>query len=136
MELTNIEKQWIDDNYVLLRKLYPKVPKDKIKEKLLKILKKNIQATPITMTDTYRNKVYKSDTVQLTEFCNKVKPLTAGNGVLFDRDANNPSIKMLNKIGDRRNSIKKDMYNYDPDSYEFSSRNLKQKNEKVKVNAW
>lgn len=136
MKLSKIEEQWIEENVLMLSKVFPKTSKEKLKKIVTNELEKNIKKETVELHDTYRNKVYKSDTIQVTEFINSTHALTAGNGVLFDRDANNPSINMLNKIGNNRNSIKAQMKKTDPNIFEFKMLDLKQGNEKNKVNAW
>lgn len=135
-KLSKLEKNWIDENVFMLSKIYPKVKKEKLEKIVLGILKNRIKKESIEMHDTYRNKIYKSDTIQVSEFIDKTKALTAGNGVLFDRDAKNPSIKMLNKKGDERNALKAQMKKTDPKSFEFKMLDLQQGNKKVVVNAW
>lgn len=134
--MTDFEKNWINDNAILLQQMYPKVSRQKLDKILKGILKKNIKQQQVILRDTYKNKEYSSDTLQLTEFCKKIKPLTAGNGVLMDRDGRNPAIKMLDRMKEKRNYFKAEMKKQPPDSYEFDQFNLFQGNEKVKMNAW
>ena len=135
-KLTNLEQEWINDNSLLLSKLYPKVDKKFINDKLLEILNKNIKSTNLILKDTYRGKTFTTDTLKFPEYCNKSKPTLGGNGVLFDRNRKNPAIKMLDKFAARRKDYKDQMYKCDANSYEFDKYDLYQKNEKVKLNAW
>lgn len=115
---------------------YPKVPREKLRSKIEVIYKNNIRKEQLTLNDTYRNKVYRSDTLSFLEFCEKKKPLLAGNGVLMDKNERNPAVNMLHKFGKRRKGFKKEMLSFDELSFEFAMGDLKQKNEKVKMNAW
>lgn len=132
----DFKRKWIKENVILLKTCYPKVSREKLEKILEDIYDKNIKTEPIIMKDTYRNVDYASDSLTLTEFCDAKKPLMAGNGVLIDRDGENPAIKMLNEMGDRRKQFKDTMKTFDENSYEFGMYNLFQNNEKVKMNAW
>ena len=135
-EKMDFKHKWIRENVVLLRICYPKVSREKLEKILSDIYDKRVKSDPIIMKDTYRNVEYTSDSLTLTEFCDVKKPLMAGNGVLIDRDGENPAIKMLNDMGDRRKEFKDIMKTFDENSYEFGMYNLFQNNEKVKMNAW
>ena len=136
IELTKLENKWIQDNLILLKTMYPKVDENKLKQELLNILESNIKNTNLSLNDTYRHKIYSTTTREFPEYCDIAKPTLGGNGVLFDRNAKNPAIKMLDKIADKRKEYKKMMYQCDPSSYEFTKYDLYQNNEKTKINAW
>lgn len=134
--MEKFKSKWIADMLPLVKLRYPLINKERIDELLDNIYEKTIKKEKLIMQDTYRNITYESDTRQLLEYCEVKKPLLAGNGVLFDADKNNPAIKMLNKIKQKRNFYKAKMKTYEPDSYGFALNNLYQGNEKVKMNAW
>lgn len=128
--------KWIIDMTELVRLKFPLLSKERTSSLLNDIYEKTIKKEKLIMEDTYRNITYESDTRQILEYCEVKKPLLAGNGVLFDADKNNPAIKMLNKIKQKRKFYKAEMKKYEPDSYGFALNNLYQGNEKVKMNAW
>lgn len=136
--LSWVEENWICDNGVLINRMYPMLTIEKIVSKLKAIIKENLKVEEVYMNDNYRNKVYKSDTIKLIEFIRKKKALTAGNGVLIDRDARNPAIKMLNTGAEKRAEFKARMKSDEvvAGSYEFNMLDLYQNNEKKKLNAW
>lgn len=135
---SDLEQRWLYDNALLLSKLYPKLSIEAIVDRLKMIMASNIKTTEVLLHDTYRNKVYRSDTLKMIDFIKNEKVLTGGNGVLLDRNAKNPAIKMLNKGAEKRNYYKQKMYSYDPktEEYMFNMMNLYQGNEKTKLNAW
>lgn len=131
-----ILKNWKKDNAILIGKLFPNIKREEIDKQLDKFINENIKKEEIILNNTYQEKELFSDTLDVTEFYYKNKPSTGGNGVLFDATQFNPALKMLEAFGVRRTAYKKQMKTYPENSYEFNSFNLKQNNEKVKMNAW
>lgn len=141
--MKNIEKytiinNWREDMLKLIKPYYNKVDINTLMVLLDNIIKDNIRVEDISMLNSYLNTEFTTDSLDLTEFYFKRKPLTGGNGVLFDADIYNPSIPMLKGQKATRGKYKKEMYlaHKAGDEFGFKMGNLKQNNEKVKMNAW
>lgn len=131
-----ILRKWKNDNAILIKTVFPKIKRKEIDDVLDNIIKENMKKEEIILNNTYQEKKLYSDALDVSEFYYKNKPSTGGNGVLFDATKFNPALNMLESFGDRRKAFKKEMKKYDEGTFGFESNNLKQKNEKVKMNAW
>lgn len=125
-----------NDISVLVNKMFPKLSRMEMDEILDSIIVDSLKKEDIVLNNTYQEKQLYSDTLDVSEFYYKNKPSTAGNGVLFDAYKFNPALKMLERFGDRRKMFKGMMKKFEEGTFGFDSNNLKQGNEKVKMNAW
>lgn len=131
-----ILNKWKRDMMLLLEVKFPSASKSRLTEILNNIIQNNIKKQEIILHNSYTNNSFETDSLDLTEFYFKKKPLTGGSGVLFDPDVVNPAIPMLKKQKVTRNKYKEEMYSHREGSFGFMMGNLKQVNEKVKMNAW
>lgn len=134
--MMEIIDRWKYDMLTILKVKYPKASSETLDNILNDIIKENMKIEEMSLYNSYTNMEFSTDSLQLTEFYFKKKPLTAGNGILFDPDGLNPSIPMLQKQKKKRKEYKNEMYKYAEKSFEFMMGNLKQNNEKTKMNAW
>lgn len=132
----NFKQEWINEMAKIVKMRYPKVNRIEIDKKLSKIYDERIKDEEVQLIDTYKNVTYVSSKLNLIEYCEKTKPLFAGNGTLFDPKGRNPAVNLLHKFKKRRTAYKAEMKKHPPDSFEFYMNNLYQMNEKVKMNAW
>ena len=131
-----ILRKWKKDMKVLMNVLYPNIDEKEKDLFLDNTIKENLQRSDMVLNNTYQEKELWSDTLDVSEYYFKGKPATGGNGVLFHPTKFNPALKMLESFGDRRKQFKKERKMFPEDSFEFADRDLKQNNEKVKMNAW
>lgn len=131
-----IIKEWKKDNAILIGKMFSNIKRKEIDDVLDSFIEKYLKKEEMILNNTYQERELYSDTLDVTEFYYKNKPSTGGNGVLFDATKFNPALNMLEAFGTRRKAFKKEMKKYDENSFGFESNNLKQSNEKVKMNAW
>jgi hypothetical protein len=131
-----ILRKWKNDNAILIKKLFPKLDRLEIDFILDNIIEDSLKKEDMVLNNTYQEKQLYSDTLDVSEFYYKNKPATAGNGVLFNATKFNPALKILESFGTRRKMYKNLMKTFEEGTFGFNSNNLKQGNEKVKMNAW
>lgn len=131
-----ILSKWKKDNKILIKAMFPKATDKEIESGLNILIDKNLKREEMILNNTYQEKQLCSDTLDVSEFYFKGKPACGGNGVLINATKFNPALKMLESFGDRRKAFKKRMKDFSEDSFEFADYDLKQGNEKVKMNAW
>ena len=128
--------RWKRDNKILIQKMFPRAKDKDIDKGLSYLIDKFMVKTDMKLNNTYQEKELYSDTLDVSEYYFKCKPATAGNGVLVDPTKFNPALKMLEAFKSNRDQFKKERQQFPEDSFEFADRDLKQGNEKVKMNAW
>lgn len=131
-----IMKMWKKDMFKLLKARYPDATGEEIDLYLNKLIKDNIKIEDVKLHNNYTNKIFTSDTLDLTEFFYKRKPLSTEHGTLFNNDEYNPAVIMLKKFMSVRKVFKKKRQEVDKNSYEYFKYDLNQLLEKIKANSW
>ena len=119
-----------------IRYLFPQLSSDELERAIEYSIDKRIINSACQLNDTYKNAVYNTNMLELTEYIMHDRPILTSFGCLFHRhgDADNPLYMMIQEFADRRNIFKKEMLKHKKGSEQYKAYDLKQAVAKIDVN--
>ena len=120
-----------------IRYLFPQLSNDELERAIEYSIDKRIINSACQLNDTYKNAVYNTNMLELTEYIMHDRPILTSFGCLFHRhgDVDNPLYTMIQEFADRRNRFKKEMLKHKKGSEQYKHFDLAQAVAKVDVNA-
>lgn len=120
-----------------IRYLFPQLSSDELERAIEYSIDKRIINSACQLNDTYKNAVYNTNMLELTEYIMYDRPILTSFGCLFHRhgDVDNPLYTMIQEFADRRNRFKKEMLKHKKGSEQYKHFDLAQAVAKVDVNA-
>lgn len=120
-----------------IRYLFPQLSSDELERAIEYSINKRIINSACQLNDTYKNAVYNTNMLELTEYIMHDRPILTSFGCLFHRhgDVDNPLYMMIQEFADRRNRFKKEMLKHKKGSEQYKHFDLAQAVAKVDVNA-
>lgn len=120
-----------------IRYLFPQLSSDELERAIEYSIDKRIINSACQLNDTYKNAVYNTNMLELTEYIMHDRPILTSFGCLFHRhgDVDNPLYTMIQEFADRRNRFKKEMLKHKKGSEQYKHFDLAQAVAKVDVNA-
>ena len=120
-----------------IRYLFPQLSSDELERAIEYSIDKRIINSACQLNDTYKNAVYNTNMLELTEYIMHDRPILTSFGCLFHRhgDIDNPLYMMIQEFADRRNRFKKEMLKHKKGSEQYKHFDLAQAVAKVDVNA-
>ena len=120
-----------------IRYLFPQLSSDELERAIEYSINKRIINSACQLNDTYKNAVYNTNMLELTEYIMHDRPILTSFGCLFHRhgDVNNPLYMMIQEFADRRNRFKKEMLKHKKGSEQYKHFDLAQAVAKVDTNA-
>lgn len=120
-----------------IRYLFPQLSSDELERAIEYSINKRIINSACQLNDTYKNAVYNTNMLELTEYIMHDRPILTSFGCLFHRhgDVDNPLYTMIQEFADRRNRFKKEMLKHKKGSEQYKHFDLAQAVAKVDVNA-
>lgn len=138
----NNSKNIIFDQYkkIMMRNmkyLLPQLSYDELEQAINYSINKRLINSDCQLKDTYRESIYNTNMLELTEYIMRDKPIMTSFGCLFHRhgSTDNPMYQMIQEFADRRNRFKKEMLKYEKGSEKYKEYDLKQAIAKVDTNA-
>ena len=131
-------KEWKKDQTRLLMRMDPSLTKDEIKDYLNDVIDKELKNRECVLSNNYQNKAANTTLLDLIDFIDMTKPITAGGGVLFknQHEALNPPSHFLDGAIKKRKSIKSQLKTLKPGSFQYMMVDLRQLTEKVVANSY
>ena len=119
-----------------IRYLFPQLSSDELERAIEYSIDKRIINSACQLNDTYKNAVYNTNMLELTEYIMHDRPILTSFGCLFHRhgDVDNPLYTMIQEFADRRNRFKKEMLKHKKGSEQYKAYDLKQAVAKIDVN--
>lgn len=119
-----------------IRYLFPQLSSDELERAIEYSIDKRIINSTCQLNDTYKNAVYNTNMLELTEYIMHDRPILTSFGCLFHRhgDIDNPLYMMIQEFADRRNRFKKEMLKHKKGSEQYKAYDLKQAVAKIDVN--
>ena len=119
-----------------IRYLFPQLSSDELERAIEYSIDKRIINSACQLNDTYKNAVYNTNMLELTEYIMHDRPILTSFGCLFHRhgDVDNPLYMMIQEFADRRNRFKKEMLKHKKGSEQYKAYDLKQAVAKIDVN--
>lgn len=119
-----------------IKYLFPQLSNDELERAIEYSIDKRIINSACQLNDTYKNAVYNTNMLELTEYIMHDRPILTSFGCLFHRhgDVNNPLYMMIQEFADRRNRFKKEMLKHKKGSEQYKAYDLKQAVAKIDVN--
>lgn len=119
-----------------IRYLFPQLSSDELERAIEYSINKRIINSACQLNDTYKNAVYNTNMLELTEYIMHDRPILTSFGCLFHRhgDVDNPLYMMIQEFADRRNRFKKEMLKHKKGSEQYKAYDLKQAVAKIDVN--
>ena len=120
-----------------IKYLFPQLSNDELERAIEYSIDKRIINSACQLNDTYKNAVYNTNMLELTEYIMHDRPILTSFGCLFHRhgDVDNPLYTMIQEFADRRNRFKKEMLKHKKGSEQYKHFDLAQAVAKVDVNA-
>lgn len=134
----HFKEDWINASLNIMKRRFPDKKESEIKDKLKKIFEEKCVDKKAVIDNNYLDKRQNTSLLAVYDFINDVKPIIAGNGVLFKNhhQAENPDAEMLNKFLTLRKEYKRKMFEFPEGTYEFEAANADQLNEKQNANSY
>jgi len=131
-------KAWRKEQTELLQLALPDANKEDIKKYLNTVIEKSLVNPECVLSNNYRNRVVNTTVLDLLDYIDITKPILAGGGVLFknQHEVLNPPSHFLDGAIKKRKSIKKNLKNLQPGSFQYMMTDLKQLTEKVVANSY
>lgn len=131
-------KQWIEDNVIYFKRLYPHAPEEHLREILIEVAESHGENPRAVIHNDYNDDmIVNTDLLTLYDWVNTNKPICAGNGTFFNNQnkASSPISKViLGRIGARkRYQVVRD--EYVQDTYEYQYYDMMQQEAKIKINS-
>ena len=119
-----------------IKYLFPQLSNDELERAIEYSIDKRIINSACQLNDTYKNAVYNTNMLELTEYIMHDRPILTSFGCLFHRhgDVDNPLYMMIQEFADRRNRFKKEMLKHKKGSEQYKAYDLKQAVAKIDVN--
>lgn len=119
-----------------IRYLFPQLSSDELERAIEYSIDKRIINSACQLNDTYKNAVYNTNMLELTEYIMHDRPILTSFGCIFHRhgDVDNPLYMMIQEFADRRNRFKKEMLKHKKGSEQYKAYDLKQAVAKIDVN--
>lgn len=119
-----------------IKYLFPQLSNDELERAIEYSIDKRIINSACQLNDTYKNAVYNTNMLELTEYIMHDRPILTSFGCLFHRhgDVDNPLYTMIQEFADRRNRFKKEMLKHKKGSEQYKAYDLKQAVAKIDVN--
>lgn len=119
-----------------IKYLFPQLSSDELERAIEYSIDKRIINSACQLNDTYKNAVYNTNMLELTEYIMHDRPILTSFGCLFHRhgDVDNPLYTMIQEFADRRNRFKKEMLKHKKGSEQYKAYDLKQAVAKIDVN--
>lgn len=132
-----IKKDYMKEAVNTIIKMDPSLNKDDVEKAVAKILKQQLKDPTIIMDN---NVTGDGANITLTELCNwidKRNPVVSGNATFYMQPTElmSPTSFMLRSLKKGRKAVKKEMFNFLPQSDEYQMLDLDQQNKKVIMNA-
>lgn len=120
-----------------IRYLFPQLSSDELERAIEYSINKRIINSACQLNDTYKNAVYNTNMLELTEYIMHDRPILTSFGCLFHRhgDVDNPLYMMIQEFADRRNRFKQKMLKYKKGSEQYKHFDLDQSVAKRDTNA-
>lgn len=120
-----------------IKYLFPQLSSDELERAIEYSIDKRIINSACQLNDTYKNAVYNTNMLELTEYIMHDRPILTSFGCLFHRhgDVDNPLYTMIQEFADRRNRFKKEMLKHKKGSEQYKHFDLAQAVAKVDTNA-
>lgn len=132
-----IKKDFLETAVDTIKQINPSYKKDDIERIVSRIIKEKIKDPTIIMDN---NVTGDGATITLTELCNwidKRRPVVSGNATFYMQpdELMSPTSFMLRSLKKGRKAVKKQMFQFLPDSDDYQMLDLDQSNKKVIMNA-
>ena len=132
-----IRKNYINEMTSVLSRMNPSLDKDDIEKLITSRVKEKMQDPSIEMDN---NVTGKHDSISLSKLCQWIddkKPVVSGNATFYMQPEvlESPTSYMLKSLKLGRKQVKKEMFQYHPDSDEYAQADLTQLNMKIIMNA-
>lgn len=120
-----------------IKYLFPQLSNDELERAIEYSINKRIINSACQLNDTYKNAVYNTNMLELTEYIIHDRPILTSFGCLFHRhgDVDNPLYMMIQEFADRRNRFKQKMLKYKKGSEQYKHFDLDQSVAKRDTNA-
>lgn len=120
-----------------IKYLFPQLSSDELERAIEYSINKRIINSACQLNDTYKNAVYNTNMLELTEYIMHDRPILTSFGCLFHRhgDVDNPLYMMIQEFADRRNRFKQKMLKYKKGSEQYKHFDLDQSVAKRDTNA-
>lgn len=120
-----------------IKYLFPQLSNDELERAIEYSIDKRIINSACQLNDTYKNAVYNTNMLEITEYIMHDRPILTSFGCLFHRhgDVDNPLYMMIQEFADRRNRFKQKMLKYKKGSEQYKHFDLDQSVAKRDTNA-
>lgn len=134
----NVLKEYIQENVNKMKLLFPNNTEKELKEFIENEINNSFKNHDAVLDNNYIHKTAKSTMLDILQYIYETKPIIAGYGVLFkDNDkAINPAVAMLDKFGDDRKALKKELKKATPGTYLYNKLDRAQKRKKINMNSY
>lgn len=143
MEKVDIDKseflcKYVDEMVLAMHRMYPDMSTKDIEKLVRKKVEKNLTNPEVTMDNNFIHETKKASLLSVVDWTYKRKPIIAGNGTFYknQEEALNPTADMLEGMGAKRKSLKKEMFKFNESSLEYLSLDLGQANQKINMNSY
>lgn len=118
-------------------KTHPNVDPDRVRDLIKKFTESNLRNIPCTMHNNVTHETIETTMIDTFDWIDQRNPIISGNGTFFKQHAEYlaPTVKMLEKLQKNRKKKKKEMYQYQKGSVEYTNANVQQLSIKVIMNA-
>lgn len=134
MNVVDMYEQEILNAYM---RMHPNVDATKVMQIIQNKTKQHFRDIPCKMDNNMTHQTYDTTMTKVFDWIETSNPIVTGNATYFmqHEDYLAPTVLFLETEGNRRGSLKKRMYQFDPTTIEYKNLNIGQGNVKVIMNA-
>lgn len=133
----SIKNEYIERATTSLLQMHPEWDKEEVRRRVSSKVKEKLTNPSILMDNNVTHRSESIDILKLCHWIDQKKPVVSGNATFYMQPdvLRSPTSNMLLTQKRDRKKIKKGMFQYHPDSYEYQQSELAQMNLKVLMNA-
>ena len=134
---SNIVDRYEERIVAMYMATHPNVNRSKVEELVQQLTKERLRDIPCKLHNNIKNEIIQTTTLSVFDWTQQRDPIIVGNGTFFMQHAEllSPTVKMLEKLKAKRKLKKKEMYQYQPGTIEYTNAKVAQLSIKVIMNA-
>ena len=133
----SIKAEYITRMTDVLCRMNPDSKKNDIESFVESVYREKLKNVPVYLDNNVTGETGETKLTGICKFIRTEKPVVSGNATFYQQPSvlRSPTSNMLRYLKKERKAVKKQMFNYEPSSYEYKRLDLSQKNLKVIMNA-